>query len=190
MKTLSNIIAAIAVSTAAAQGASISCGPSVTFSGGAGSSVFTCPGYSGPTLTGALLIFSGSITSGSTTGSQVQFTFTASQPPGVTWASTTTLVSVDVASGTSTPVFPVFDAAVNGVTNANFASAFNVSINTVVIPGAGGPTSAGPSVSGVGSATLGVSVNYLTAAPEPESLMLAAMGLTAILARRRARSRY
>ena len=156
----------------------------LTFAGGAGSGTASCGGFNSAlgTLTGATLNLLADYEFGAGASNDIRMSFTIGAPAGVTWASS--LVVVDVTGGfnstTFVPPVPVSDNATGGISNANFASAFNVGVSSAVVTG-GAATSSG-----------GVQVTYTytaaaTISPEPGTTALLASGLIglALLGRKR-----
>lgn len=149
----------------------------VTFANGTGSTTVSCAGFNGSlgTLTGASLNLDGDYQFGTTGSNDIRITFAVTQPAGVTWADAAPFI--DVTGGQSSGAIPsIDDLATAGITNANFASAFDVGVSSSVITG-GAATSSGA-----------VTITYTytpTNVPEPITLSVFGAGLAGAAALRR-----
>ena len=175
MKNFLPLVIATAALSMSASAATITANCSafpIQFTGSVGNGSVSCPGFSvaGGTLTGASLALVADYTFGNIgVNNDILLTFSVGAPIGVNWAST----SVDVHStgqfnsSSTTPPIPVNDLAVTGVSNAAFASAFNVGVSSSVVSGGAGTSSAGVSITYI----------YNAATPEPGSIALLGSGL-------------
>jgi PEP-CTERM motif len=115
---------------------------------------------------------------GSTGTNTVSVTFTPATFGGTTW--TTPITTVTSTGGQSSAGIQTGSAAASGgLTLANFASAFNVSIGSSVAPG----------TVATSSGAVSVTYNYKDAAPEPATISLIGISLIGLgFAARRRRS--
>ena len=170
------ILATTGVAQANTQSANCTLFP-VTFTNGAGGpTAVSCPAFSGGgTLTGVKLTLSGDYQFGSDGSNDIRISFAVNNPAGVTWADAAPFgdVTGGVSSGSA---LNIADLATAGITNANFASAFDVDVSSAVITGSAA-TSSGA-----------VQITYTftpTSVPEPITLSLFGAGLAGAAALRR-----
>ena len=169
--TLAIATAALSLSASAATITTNCTAFPIQFTNSAGSGTVSCAGFSaGGTLTGASLALYADYTFGGASN-DIKLQFTVGAPAGVTWASSS--VAIDVTGGFSssgsTPAVPVNDAATAGISNANFASAFNVGVASSVVSGSAGTSSAGIQITYTYTPT--------GTTPEPGSITLLGAGL-------------
>ena len=172
---------ALGVSASAAT-ITVNCTPfPIQFGGGSGSGPISCPGFSAAgTLAGASLTLYADYTFGGSSN-DIQLTFSVGAPAGVTWNQSSVVIDVTggFSSSGSSPAVPYADAATAGVSNAAFASAFNVGVSSTVVSGSAGTSSGGAQVT--------YTYNVISATPEPGTIALLGSGLIglALAGRRR-----
>jgi len=144
----------------------------VTFAGGVGTTTVSCPGIAaqppGTILNSVLLTESSDYQFGSSGTNTVKVDFTPTGPAGVTWSPATASAT---STGTTSSGAPgaASQSVTAGLTLANFASAFGVSLTSSVITGTVATSSGGVVVT--------YDVTPPTGVPEPTGMMLIGSGL-------------
>ena len=176
--TLAIATAALSLSASAAT-VSGNCLPfPIQFANGAGNGTVSCQGFDGTTgtVTGVTLNLYADYTFGGSGSNDVQLVFTMNTPLGVTW--TVGSQAIDVtgtgvsANKATNPGVPFADSATGGITNANFASAFNVAVASHIVGGSVGTSSGGVQITYTYAPTV-----VTGATPEPGSISLLGAGL-------------
>ena len=142
----------------------------VTFANGIGGPTnVSCAGFTPAlgTLIGVTLNLFADYQFGSTGANDIKVSFAVGAPAGVTWDNAAPIIDVTGGISSTAPLIPVADNATAGITNANFASAFNVGVSSAVVTGSAA-TSSGP---------VTFTYNYTSPTPEPATLSMMGLGL-------------